>query len=419
MLKWPLFSHANKEARFVSKDRSVLTKHQHIVPGLIEDGLPEGTEICSKVLEDVEKHLDRIRAMVAKEGVVYAPNPAWEKLPVFDEGRFPPKNLADPPPVVLSLRGPIAEILLVLHNDLNRPMIMARVYNWAVEMLTNRWMLSHQGIAFDTEGQFTDGQNRALAVYLAHLIDPRVCVAFWVFFNCDPKTRNIVDVGQARTLSDKAVMELKQEQGINFENGHYRGLGVKKLMNVVNAMPSMQGRTDTKGQNIRKEFYKKNIDLVADVLTVLAKKGKITIRYNATWAGAFLEAAYYYGKDVVLPIAQRLIDGNFIQYSDSSKLDPMHALLNRLQLNQLPGAKRLKPTAMSACAIYFIRKALMEAPVPCRQGAKHFAKYKVFISEEAKDYLLHGKNSKILKNYSVADYAKVSDNAKPFSDEDE
>ena len=50
------------------------------------------------------------------------------------------------------------------HNSVNRKISEPTVQSYAMDMKNGRWTLTHQGIAFDTEGNLQDGQHRLWAI---------------------------------------------------------------------------------------------------------------------------------------------------------------------------------------------------------------------------------------------------------------
>ncbi|MFB8416467.1 hypothetical protein ACFC63_13300 [Streptomyces albidoflavus] len=46
----------------------------------------------------------------------------------------------------------------------NRPVSHGKVRQWKTDIEQGRWKLTHQGIAFDPEGNLIDGQHRLLAI---------------------------------------------------------------------------------------------------------------------------------------------------------------------------------------------------------------------------------------------------------------
>ena len=65
---------------------------------------------------------------------------------------------------------------LLAANTTNRPVSKAVVRSFAQAMRRGEWMVTHQGIAFDTRGVLVDGQHR-----LAAIIEADVPVELTVF----------------------------------------------------------------------------------------------------------------------------------------------------------------------------------------------------------------------------------------------
>ena len=99
----------------------------------------------------------------------------------------------------------------------NRPLSVRVVNNYAKEMLYGNWMLTHQGIAFDTKGKLRDGQHRLEAIVQAATegaIDgefklepnPNIKIELEVTRGVDPKTFDVIDVGRGRSSSQILAM---------------------------------------------------------------------------------------------------------------------------------------------------------------------------------------------------------------------
>lgn len=54
--------------------------------------------------------------------------------------------------------------ILENHNPRNRKLSEGTVQSYAADMRNGRWVLNHQGLAFDTNGDLSDGQHRLWAV---------------------------------------------------------------------------------------------------------------------------------------------------------------------------------------------------------------------------------------------------------------
>jgi len=82
-------------------------------------------------------------------------------------------------------------------NTHNRPVNEAHVKRLARDIRAGRWRLTHQGIAFDTDGLLVDGQHRLWAVSEAG-----TPITTRVFFNEPPENRHVLDSGQRRSNLD-------------------------------------------------------------------------------------------------------------------------------------------------------------------------------------------------------------------------
>lgn len=91
-----------------------------------------------------------------------------------------------------------------MHNVGNRPMQNKRVNQYAADMLAGRWILTHQGIAFDCEGNLIDGQHRLQAV-----VRSGKAVYMVVAYNVprgNMANPTIIDGGQGRNLIQQMKM---------------------------------------------------------------------------------------------------------------------------------------------------------------------------------------------------------------------
>lgn len=95
-----------------------------------------------------------------------------------------------------------ASELLDQHNQHNRPLAVGSYQKFASDMREGRWVLTHQAVAIDTEGQLQDGQHRLRAV-----VEAGVPVQMWVAFDCPVEARAHVDLGVSRTVAHILAME--------------------------------------------------------------------------------------------------------------------------------------------------------------------------------------------------------------------
>src|SRR3954454_22072526 len=87
-------------------------------------------------------------------------------------------------------------------NTSNRPLSKATVRSFAEAMRRGDWLVSHQGIAFDTGGGLVDGQHRLGAVVEADLP-----VELSVFTDVEPDTFDVLDTGKRRNAADVLAIE--------------------------------------------------------------------------------------------------------------------------------------------------------------------------------------------------------------------
>jgi hypothetical protein len=80
--------------------------------------------------------------------------------------------------------------------DGNRKPSKAKIDQHAGAMKAGRWLETHQGIAFDTEGKLIDGRHRLMAV-----VSAGVTVKMWVFPEQTRDTFDVIDTGYARAAS--------------------------------------------------------------------------------------------------------------------------------------------------------------------------------------------------------------------------
>ena len=91
---------------------------------------------------------------------------------------------------------------LLAANTTNRPVSRAVVRSFAQAMRRGEWMVTHQGIAFDTRGVLVDGQHR-----LAAIIEADVPVEVTVFTEVGEGTFDVLDTGKRRSGADVLAIE--------------------------------------------------------------------------------------------------------------------------------------------------------------------------------------------------------------------
>lgn len=82
-------------------------------------------------------------------------------------------------------------------NRSNRPIKEVNVRKLKNDLISGNFKLTHQGIAFDWNGNLIDGQHRLMAI-----AEAGVATKMYVTYNCDPENFKLIDCGSARTSSD-------------------------------------------------------------------------------------------------------------------------------------------------------------------------------------------------------------------------
>ncbi|MCL2645412.1 MAG: hypothetical protein FWD61_00235 [Phycisphaerales bacterium] len=86
-------------------------------------------------------------------------------------------------------------------NVANRHMVLSYCERLARDMKEGRWILTHEGIAFDPQGRLLDGQQRLRAIVIAD-----VAVEMFVWLNVTPKALLAINIGRKRTLTDSLLL---------------------------------------------------------------------------------------------------------------------------------------------------------------------------------------------------------------------
>jgi hypothetical protein len=90
----------------------------------------------------------------------------------------------------------IAARILATVNVGNRPIAQHIVRSYAAEMSSGNWMESHQGPAFDEDGNLLDGQHR-----LAAIVESGHSVFMNVTYNVPRASFDVLDIGYKRTAA--------------------------------------------------------------------------------------------------------------------------------------------------------------------------------------------------------------------------
>lgn len=97
---------------------------------------------------------------------------------------------------------PVRAAEMLAANTSNRPLSPSTVRGFAEAMRRGDWQVTHQGIAFDTNGVLVDGQHRLAAIVAADLP-----VEITVFTDVEPDTFDVLDTGKRRNAADVLAID--------------------------------------------------------------------------------------------------------------------------------------------------------------------------------------------------------------------
>lgn len=112
--------------------------------------------------------------------------------------------ISNPEPIsyIETITPDMAEAIMASQNIDNRKLRRGRVAQYAQDMRRDMWLLTGQGLTFDTTGRLIDGQHR-----LAAIIEAGVPVRLTVMRNAVPEAYTVIDSGLARTAGDALAKE--------------------------------------------------------------------------------------------------------------------------------------------------------------------------------------------------------------------
>jgi hypothetical protein len=107
---------------------------------------------------------------------------------------------------VVTITPEMAWELLLKHNARNRPIAYSHAARLALDIIADRWMLTHQGGAFNTKGDMEDFQHRLVGVILAD--KPIVMV---IMADLSDDLFKTIDIGKTRSAG--SALELAGHNG--------------------------------------------------------------------------------------------------------------------------------------------------------------------------------------------------------------
>jgi hypothetical protein len=189
--------------------------------------------------------------------------------------------------------GPEEARIFLESNPGNRKIRAAFVERYAVDMKEGRWRLSHQGIAFDTEGNLLDGQHRLLAIIRSGCV-----IRMAVTYNLDKACNEILDAGAGRSVKDALRFQGKEIQNLE------AAVAQRMLMPLESYYAGRFGFT--RGQIL--ESFLKHEDAIRSVMKMFP-----TTRRRVTLAGVLtpITRAWYSEEESRLNAFAKLIYHGF------------------------------------------------------------------------------------------------------------
>lgn len=89
----------------------------------------------------------------------------------------------------------------------NRPQVSGSIPALAMDMVNDGWKFSHQGIAFNSDGELVDGQHRLQALLLADKINPGIVIPMMVTWNLPRESNEKIDINRRRQPGTFLAME--------------------------------------------------------------------------------------------------------------------------------------------------------------------------------------------------------------------
>lgn len=175
-------------------------------------------------------------------------------------------------------------------NVCNRKVRIAHVNRLKTEILAGRWMITHQGIAFDEDGKLLDGQHRLMAIQAAgKSVQMLVTRGIQTSLNGHGSlaAMDVIDCGRFRTVGD----QLHLMHGVANAN---LSAGVCRMIASAFTNNSKNARSQTVGQALAiLKIYGEHIThLVADAAPFKVVRNSPIIAACTIAAAILPEASY-------------------------------------------------------------------------------------------------------------------------------
>lgn len=112
---------------------------------------------------------------------------------------------------IITVTPAMAQLFLNSNADFQRNLRIGEVKTLAAAMQRGEWVLTHQGVAFDSEGRLIDGQHRLHAIIMANMPQDMLVVE-----GVDPAAFKVLDIGAKRSTSDLLSIDKKEAGVVSF-----------------------------------------------------------------------------------------------------------------------------------------------------------------------------------------------------------
>jgi len=228
-------------------------------------------------------------------------------------------------------------------NGNNRNLRQGKVKQHAADMSNGRWLLTHQGLAFDEDGWIVSGQHR-----LRGVVASGKTVKFVVFINCPKEERAVIDQTASRSARDVASLAYGDDVSA-------LALAVCRTMKYG---VKIRGNTQMTPQETY-AFLQEHRTAIDYVLKLVTRK--VVGITSASVLGPVCRAYYKMTREAIKEFMAVLIDGMSVRVEDRPVILLRNWLLeNKDSLSNTAG--RAKAYARTEAAL----QAFMEDESPVR-----------------------------------------------------
>lgn len=112
---------------------------------------------------------------------------------------------------IINVTPAMAQKFLDSNAEFQRNLRIGEVKTLAEAMRRGEWVLTHQGVAFDSNGRLIDGQHRLHAIIMSGLPQDMLVVN-----GVDPAAFKVLDIGAKRSTADLLSIDKKEAGVVSF-----------------------------------------------------------------------------------------------------------------------------------------------------------------------------------------------------------